>query len=202
MTYDDGPHASNTPRLLDMLQQWNIKATFFMIGKNVRSHPSIVRRIASEGHEVSNHSWSHPALAKLGDSQVREELRSTHKAIFDACGVVPKTFRPPYGSITAAQKQWIAHEFGYATILWDVDTNDWKDRNSSVISSRVRAGAHPGAIILTHDIHTTTINAMPSCLPAIASRGFRFLTVSQLISAESNPYLAGEIHPSTAAGAI
>ena len=187
MTFDDGPHATQTPRLLDMLASWQIKATFFLIGKNAASHPGIVRRIVAEGHEVANHSWSHPALGKMGDAAVREELRRAHDAIASACGVPPIVFRPPYGSITASQKQWIAGEFGYPTILWSVDPNDWKDRNASVVSSRILANSRPGSIILAHDIHATSVSAMPSTLPVMARRGMRFLTVSQLITRAAAP---------------
>lgn len=187
MTFDDGPHASQTPRLLDMLASWQIKATFFLIGKNAAAHPGIVRRIVAEGHEVGNHSWSHPALGKMGDPAVREELRRAHDAIASACGVPPIVFRPPYGSITPGQKQWIAAEFGYPTIMWSVDPNDWKDRNASVVSSRILANSRPGSIILAHDIHATSVSAMPSTLPVMAGRGMRFLTVSQLITRSAAP---------------
>jgi peptidoglycan/xylan/chitin deacetylase (PgdA/CDA1 family) len=153
-----------------------------VIGKNVASHPGIVRRIVSSGHEIANHSWSHPALSKLSSAAVRTELRRTHDAIVNACGVTPLNYRPPYGAITAAQKQWIAREFGYPTIMWSVDPNDWRDRNAALVSSRLKAGARSGSIMLAHDIHASTINAMPSTLPVLAGRGLRFVTVSQLIS--------------------
>lgn len=185
MTFDDGPHVSHTPRLLDMLQRWQIKATFYVIGRNVARLPGIVRRIVNEGHEIANHTWSHPSLSKLGNDAVRMELRRTHDAIVNACGVSPLTYRPPYGAITASQKQWIAREFGYPTIMWSVDPNDWKDRNAGIVSSRIVAGARSGSIILAHDIHPTTISAMPSSLPVLAGRGMRFLTVSQLITLSS-----------------
>ncbi len=182
MTFDDGPHASHTPRLLDMLDRWQIKATFYVIGKNVASHPGIARRIVASGHEIANHSWSHPALSKLSSGAVRTELRRTHDAIVNACGVAPLNYRPPYGAITAAQKQWIAREFGYPTIMWSVDPNDWRDRNAALVSSRLKAGARSGSIMLAHDIHASTINAMPATLPVLAGRGLRFVTVSQLIT--------------------
>ncbi len=184
MTFDDGPHPVHTPRLLGMLRGWGIKATFFLIGKNVATHPGIVRDIVAEGHEVGNHSWSHPALGRLPDAAVREELRRTHDAIHRACGVAPLVFRPPYGSLTIPQQEWIAREFGYPSVFWSVDPNDWKDRNSSVVSSRILAATRPGSIILAHDIHPTTVSAMPATLPVLAKRGLKFLTVSQLMLAE------------------
>ncbi|HEX2749356.1 MAG TPA: polysaccharide deacetylase family protein [Verrucomicrobiales bacterium] len=186
MTFDDGPHPVNTPRVLDMLRSWGIKATFFLIGQNAARYPGLVRRIVAEGHEVGNHSWSHPALGPMPDAAVRDQLRRTHDAITSACGVAPLVFRPPYGSITAAQQDWIAREFGYPTILWSVDPNDWKDRNSSIVSSRILKSAHAGSIILAHDIHPTTVNAMPATLPALTRRGLKFLTVSQIILAEAS----------------
>jgi peptidoglycan/xylan/chitin deacetylase (PgdA/CDA1 family) len=186
MTFDDGPHPVQTPRLLNMLRSWGIKATFYLIGQNAASHPGLVQRIVAEGHEVGNHSWSHPALGPMPEDAVRDQLRRTHEAITRACGVAPLTFRPPYGSITPVQQEWIAREFGYPTILWSVDPNDWKDRNSSVVSSRILRGARAGSIILAHDIHATTVSAMPSTLPALTRRGLKFLTVSQIIHTEAS----------------
>src|SRR4029077_5272098 len=126
MTFDDGPSATLTPKLLDLLATHHIKATFFVIGENVAEHPEIVKRAAREGHEIANHSWSHPNLGKMGDESVRRELQKTDDAIKTAIGVRPTLMRPPYGSITARQKNWIHETFGYRIIIWDVDPLDWK----------------------------------------------------------------------------
>lgn len=190
MTFDDGPHAELTPRLLDMLHGWGLKATFYLIGRNARAYPKLVERIVAEGHEVGNHSWSHPMLSRLGDVKVRAELQSTHDAIVQACGVAPKNYRPPYGAITAKQKQWIAAEFGYPTILWSVDTNDWKDRNSEIVSGRILNETRGGSIILAHDIHPTSVDAMPPSLPVLRDRGFKFFTVSALAALEAGAHPA------------
>src|SRR5882724_2957395 len=107
MTFDDGPSAKLTPKLLDLLAAHHIKATFFVIGENVVEHPEIVARAAHEGHEIGNHSWSHPYLAKMSDEGVRRELQRTEDAIKSATGARPTLLRPPYGSITARQKRWI-----------------------------------------------------------------------------------------------
>src|SRR6266446_5278073 len=117
MTFDDGPSATLTPKLLDLLAAHHIKATFFVIGQNVADHPEIVQRAAREGHEIGNHSWSHPYLAKMSDDAVRRELRRTDGAIKDATGRRPTLMRPPYGSISVRQKHWINEEFGYQIIL-------------------------------------------------------------------------------------
>src|SRR6266487_6214335 len=126
MTFDDGPSAMLTPKLLDLLAAHHIKATFIVIGENVAEHPEIVARAAREGHEIGNHSWSHPNLAKMSEEAVRGQLRRTDDGIKNATGMGPTLLRPPYGSITAREKHWIHDEFGYQIILWDVDPNDWK----------------------------------------------------------------------------
>lgn len=182
MTFDDGPHAKNTPRLLDMLKERNIKATFFMVGECAAEYPQIVKRIAAEGHEVASHSWSHPLLSKMSDEAVREQLRKTHDAIVNACGVAPKIMRPPYGGFTERQRKWCNSEFGYKVILWDVDPLDWQVRNAANVERQILQHTVPGSIILSHDIHKTTVDAMPATLDALLAKGYKFVTVSELIA--------------------
>jgi peptidoglycan-N-acetylglucosamine deacetylase len=182
MTFDDGPSEKLTPELLDLLAQHHIHATFFVIGKNVVEHPEILQRAVREGHEIGNHSWSHPSFGKMRDEKVRAELQKTDDATRAAIGVRPVLMRPPYGSITARQKQWIHSEFGYRTILWDVDPLDWKRPGPSVITSRIVRETRPGSIILSHDIHPGTIKAMPATFDQLEAKGFKFVTVSELIA--------------------
>jgi peptidoglycan-N-acetylglucosamine deacetylase len=184
MTFDDGPSAETTPRLLDILKERNIKVTFFEIGQNAERNPAIVKRILAEGHEIGNHSWTHPQLSKLSDERVTEEITKTQDAIKNASGsgYTPTLLRPPYGAITARQKDWIEKQFGLSIIMWSVDPFDWKRPGASVIEQRILAGAQPGAIILSHDIHKQTVDAMPATLDALAAKGFKFVTVSQLIA--------------------
>src|SRR5437660_1395195 len=181
LTFDDGPSATLTPKLLDLLAAHHIKATFFVIGENVAEHPEIVARAAREGHEIGNHSWSHPNLAKMSEEGVRSQLRRTDDAIKSATGVRPTLLRPPYGSITAREKRWIHDEFGYQIILWDVDPNDWKRPGPAVVRTRILKETRPGSIVLSHDIHPGTIEAMPSTFDALKAKGFKFVTVSELI---------------------
>jgi peptidoglycan/xylan/chitin deacetylase (PgdA/CDA1 family) len=182
ITFDDGPSEKLTPKLLDLLAAQHIKATFFVIGQNAAAYPAILKRIVREGHEIGNHSWSHPSFAKLSDESVRRELRKTDDAIAAVVGRRPTLLRPPYGSITPRQKRWIYDEFGYQTILWDVDPLDWKRPGPSVIANRIVKGTRSGAIILSHDIHPGTIEAMPATLADLAAKGFKFTTVSELIA--------------------
>ena len=182
ITFDDGPHASNTPRLLDMLRARNIKATFYVVGKNVELYPGIVRRTVAEGHEIGNHSYTHTKLSGLSNDRVMSEMRKTDDAVFNASGVRPRTMRPPYGALTQTQRQMVHQAFGYPTILWDVDPLDWKRPGSSVVTSRILSGAKSGSIILVHDLHGSSVDAMPATLDGLLRKGFRFVTVSQLLS--------------------
>jgi len=182
MTFDDGPSSANTPRLLEILKQRNIKATFFLIGQNAASNPEIVRRILADGHEVGNHSWTHPQLSKLSDDRVTTEINKTQDAIKEASGFTPTLLRPPYGAITARQREWIESQFGLSIILWSVDPFDWKRPGASVITQRILSQVRPGAIILSHDIHKQTVDAMPATLDGLIAKGYKFVTVTQLIA--------------------
>jgi peptidoglycan/xylan/chitin deacetylase (PgdA/CDA1 family) len=152
-----------------------------VIGENVAEHPEIVARAAREGHEIGNHSWSHPNFGKMADQGVRSQLQRTDDAIKNATGQRPTLMRPPYGSITAREKRWIHDEFGYRIILWDVDPLDWKRPGPAVVRSRILKETQPGSIVLSHDIHPGTIEAMPSTFDALEAKGFKFVTVSELI---------------------
>ncbi|MEK6230979.1 MAG: polysaccharide deacetylase family protein [Luteolibacter sp.] len=182
MTFDDGPHPRNTPRLLDMLAMRNIKATFYVIGRSVDLHPGVLRRTVAEGHEIGNHSHTHRLLSKLSDSEVRKEMQLCQDAVGRATGIRPSTMRPPYGGLLQRQRKLIHAEFGYPTILWSVDPLDWKRPGPSVVASRILKGTTAGGIVLAHDLHSQTVDAMPATLDGLLKRGFKFVTVSQLIA--------------------
>ncbi len=182
LTFDDGPHATLTPKLLDLLAAHRMKATLFVVGQNVVEYPDILRRAVREGHEIASHSWSHPNLGKMSDEAVRRELQKTDDAIVAATGKRPTLMRPPYGSITARQKRWIHEEFGYRIIIWDVDPLDWKRPGPSVVTSRILKETRPGSIILAHDIHPPTLDAMPATLDQLSRKGFKSVTVSDLLA--------------------
>ena len=143
MTFDDGPSGPNTPRLLDLAAKKHIKLTFFLIGENAARYPQLVQRELAEGHQVGNHSYTHPDLAKMSDDAVRAEIQKTQDAIIGASGYKPVLFRPPYGALTARQRLWVANEFGVKIILWDVDPLDWKEPGVEVVAQRIIAGARP-----------------------------------------------------------
>lgn len=182
MTFDDGPHPQNTPRLLDILRARNVKATFYVIGRSVDLYPQIVRRTVAEGHEIGNHSYTHRLLSKLGDSELRQEMVRCHEAVGRAAGVRMRTMRPPYGGLLQRQRELVHSEFGYPTILWAVDPLDWKRPGPSVVTSRILSGTNAGSIVLAHDLHSQTVDAMPATIDGLLRRGFKFVTVSQLLA--------------------
>lgn len=182
MTYDDGPHGANTPRLLEMLKQRGLKATFFVCGECVAVLPEITRRIVEEGHEIANHSWSHPQLSRMGEGSVTDQLQRTHDVVKQTTGVEMKVMRPPYGAFTVNQRAWAHQKWGYKTILWDVDPLDWKVRNAAHVTSEILKRTVNGSIVLAHDIHKSTVDAMPATLDGLVAKGFKFMTVSELIA--------------------
>lgn len=182
LTFDDGPHPSNTPRLLNILRERNVKATFYVIGRSVNLYPQILRQTVAEGHEIGNHTQTHRLLSKLSDAEVLNEIRRCRESVAQASGTTMRTMRPPYGGLLLRQRELVHAEFGYPTILWSVDPLDWKRPGVSVVSSRLINGASDGGILLAHDIHAPTIDAVPSTIDTLLRRGFKFVTVSQLIA--------------------
>ncbi len=182
ITFDDGPHPKLTPRLLDMLNERGLKATFYVIGQNVVQYPEIMQRMVAEGHEIGNHSYTHPALSKCSPAKLTEEITKSNDAILQACGVSPTTVRPPYGATNAAVTKRLNDEFGLAVIMWSVDPQDWKIRKASHVSNHILQNTKPGGILLAHDIHPSTIDAMPAVLDGLLSKGYQFVTVSELIA--------------------
>ncbi|MBB5034017.1 polysaccharide deacetylase family protein [Prosthecobacter vanneervenii] len=193
MTFDDGPHPSLTPKLLDLLKERNIKCTFFLIGQQVKMYPDIVRRIIAEGHEIGNHTWTHCSLTSRSDDQIRSELKKSEDAVFEVAGVRPHLVRPPYGAVNTRIKNLMFTEFGYSTIMWSVDPQDWRRPGVAAVTSRLVNGAHPGAIMLSHDIHPPTITAMPAMFDQLLSQGYQFVTVSQLLNMEKASMPVGVI---------
>lgn len=189
ITFDDGPHADLTPKLLDMLKARGIKATFYVVGRNAAEYPDIVKRMVAEGHEVGNHSWSHPALNSLGAESVRSQLEKTSDAIAKATGQRPATLRPPYGATNSRLNRRFADQFGMKVVLWSVDPLDWKYRNARRVTDQIVQNTRPGAIILAHDIHASTVAAMPETLDTLLGKGYKFVTVSELIAMDRPPEL-------------
>lgn len=179
LTYDDGP-GGGTPELLDTLAEYDAKATFFVTGLPVMEHPHTVRRTYAEGHEMANHTLNHPDLAGLGADGVHDNLNSVQALVYRETGYTMDLMRPPYGSTNDGVAS-VTRDMGLAQVLWSIDTNDWKDRDPSVVADRAIAGASDGAIILMHDIHPTTIAASHKIIRELDAQGYTMVTVSQLL---------------------
>ena len=180
LTFDDGPHKTVTDRVLNTLKEYDAKATFFMLGNQVDYYPSLVQRVAEEGHEIGNHSNTHPDLTKVDANRVQKEFETTNQRIYDVIGRYPTVFRPPYGSYknnTITQ----ATNLNLPIIMWSVDSLDWKTKNATSISHEILSTTTNGSIILMHDIHDATADALPSVLRNLKEQGYSFVTVSQLL---------------------
>jgi len=187
ITFDDGPNPVQTPRLLKMLKERSIKSTFFCVGQCVAQSPEVAQQIVAEGHEIANHSWSHPLLSKMSEAAVKDQIDRTHNVIVQTTGVTPTLLRPPYGGFTTRQRTWANAVWNYKIILWDVDSLDWKHRSPAKTESIIMAETKKGSIILCHDIHKTTVDAMPATLDALIAKGFKFVTVTELIKMHHEP---------------
>ena len=159
LTFDDGPSVY-TSKLLDILRERNAKATFYVLGSQVSKRPDLLRRMKNEGHQIGNHTWSHADLTKISPERIGQEISKTDEVIKNITGNATSTVRPPYGSVNSGVLIKFK-ELGKPSILWSVDTRDWLDRNSQIVCSRAVSSARSGSVILLHDIHSTSVDAIP-----------------------------------------
>jgi peptidoglycan/xylan/chitin deacetylase (PgdA/CDA1 family) len=174
LTFDDGPVRTNTPRVLNVLSRYRVKATFFVVGQKARRYPRLVNREYREGHSVQNHTYTHPDLTTLGPVKTRQELRATNRAIKAAGVPRPNRFRPPYG-VTNARVRSAGASLGLIQTLWSVDPRDWADPPASVICRRVVSNVRPGSIVLLHDgSGANTEEALPCIIKRLRAQGYGF----------------------------
>jgi peptidoglycan-N-acetylglucosamine deacetylase len=186
LTFDDGPNNKYTPQILEILNQYNVKGTFFVLGEQVRQHPEVLRRVADEGHEIGNHSFSHAQFNRSSEAKVREELVSTQDAIRAVLGYVPKLMRPPYGAYRDSNLA-LFEELGLSVVLWSVDTYDWKRKGEAIIRTVDRQTKN-GSIILLHDRKSETVRVLPQIIEGLRSRGYKLVTVSELTGMPAYDY--------------
>jgi len=179
LTFDDGP-GKYAGKLLDTLKKYNAKATFFLEGQYVKARPQFVKRMVAEGHELGNHSYSHPDFTKSGAATIRNEIKKTQDAVKKAAGVEPKLLRPPYG-LTDLQVSDIATEFGMPIILWTAGSKDWSSKNVKAIQKQTLAVAEQNGIILMHDWVKQTVDGMPALIKTLQNKGYHLVTVSEVI---------------------
>ena len=169
LTFDDGPHPRLTQEILDILAEYDVKATFFMVGENVVNYPDAAKAVLAAGHEVGNHTFSHTHVKTLTEREVRDELGRCEDALEELCEYRPHLFRPPEGALN----EYVEHcsnDFDYTLILWSLDTRDWEIKNAEQIAEKVLSSISPGDIILMHDYigrYSKTPEALAILLPKL-----------------------------------
>ena len=185
LTFDDGPNPKTTPLILDILKKYNAKATFFILGQNIAGNEDIIRRMVAEGHEVANHSWSHPNFTKLSPDQIKQEVEQTQAALEQITGQRPLMVRPPYGAVN----QTVMNAMNLPAIYWSVDSLDWKSRDPKAILNVIQANTHPGSIVLLHDIHQPTAESIEPVIQYLQGQGYNLGTLSNLLGPNLNSQL-------------
>lgn len=183
LTFDDGPHYKYTAEILDILAEYDIKATFFVVGSLAERYPELILRELSEGHEVASHTWSHPHLNMISESALENELTVTEEFLYELAEYRPKLFRPPEGKCGDNVRR-VAGQLDYEVILWTVDTRDWAHTPSEEIVKTVLDNTESGSIILCHDFiggDSPTPAALRSFIPELKRNGYEFVTVSELL---------------------
>lgn len=178
LTFDDGP-GKYTGRLLNILSAEQVPATFYVVGQSAELNPALIARMGAEGHQVGNHSYSHPNLTTLSASQVIAEMQRTDAAI-RAAGVTPSTVRAPYGALNESVLADFSGLPRAGSVTWSVDTRDWEHKDPSQTLANVKAQTSAGGIILMHDIHATTVDAVPSVIAWLKGQGYTFVTVDEI----------------------
>jgi len=182
LTFDDGPHSENTPRLLSYLKMYNAKATFFVVGNRVKGREAILQQMIADGCEIGNHTYGHENLHKTNHAKTIQTINSTNDIIQAACGVRPTLLRPPGGAVDKVTLGTIG-SLGMSSIMWSIDTKDWKTRNVQSNINSVLNNVQDGDIILMHDIHSTTVDSCGIIIPELINRGYQLVTVSELAAA-------------------
>lgn len=182
LTFDDGPRASVTERILNSLKEHGGRATFFMVGNRVPGAAATVKRMVAEGNEVGNHTYDHRYLTNMNDAEIRSNLGRASQSIANAGGVFPKLMRPAGGYYHTASLS-VLGSMGMPAVMWSIDTLDWKHRNAKKTIDTVLSQVKDGDIILMHDIYNTTADAAEILIPELTARGYQLVTVSELANA-------------------
>lgn len=177
LTFDDGPHKNVTDQILMTLQKYEVKATFFVLGQNAAKYPDVVKKADAFGHEIANHTWSHKNLTKLNAQQMRAEIDRANEAICDATGKTPTMYRPPFGALDENVRESI----DLTPVLWNIDTLDWQHKTPKKTLANLKAQAKDNGIILMHDIHQQSADALEDVILYLKEEGYEFVTTSQLL---------------------
>ena len=190
LTFDDGPSAETTPRLLEILEQKDVRATFFMLGYMARNNPDIVKQVENNWHEVASHTMYHQNLIRIPESASQADIDESNAIFESILGHKPTLTHPPYGNSNST----IRKQIGTPIILWSVDTLDWKNKDVNSIVATTMSQVSDGAIILMHDIHPTSVDAIPTLVDALRNEGYEFATISELTKMHGAILSAGEVY--------
>lgn len=191
LTFDDGPN-HNTSRILDILEKYNVKATFFILGSNIKNNEETIKRMSKLGMEIGSHMYSHKLITKLKDNQITDEIKQVDDLIFNVIGKYPTLLRPSYGTVNKRIKKLIDKPI----IIWNIDTLDWKYHNSQKIADRVFKDINDGDIVLMHDIYRATANSLEIIIPSLLEQGYQLVTVSELLYYKEIPLQKGAVYGS------
>ncbi|MEJ6347802.1 polysaccharide deacetylase family protein [Holzapfeliella sp. He02] len=183
LTFDDGPRPGSTDSILSTLNQFDIKATFFMLGQNAKRHPDLVKKVKENGHAIGSHSYNHPMLTKLKPDELIKQINQTGQAIYEAAHIYPTLFRPPYG----ARNQVVDQTILKPLIEWNIDSEDWKKPGTETLLKTIQQNVRSGSIILMHDIHQTTADALPTVINYLKNAGYEFVSIDQLYQHQLYP---------------
>lgn len=195
LTFDDGPHKSYTPRILDVLDEYGVKATFFLVGTRISSHEDAVRRIVESGHEIGCHTWNHESMRTQNRDNQLKWLARWKEDLYKALGYEypVKLLRSPGGGEDRNTVS-VTKEFGCSLILWSVDTRDWDHQNPYTVCRFVRQKVKDGSIILMHDLYGATAEALPGVIEYLQGEGYELVTVSELLRRNGEEPVPGEIY--------
>lgn len=190
LTYDDGPYAAVGNRIMDVMNLYGGKCTFFMVGNRVASYAAEVQRMAREGFEVANHTQDHPNLKKLGSAQIQAQVNACNDVIQAVSGIRPTVMRLPGGD----KNNMVLASTGMPIVLWNIDTRDWKTRNTQSTVNAVLGKVKDGDIVLMHELYGSTAAATETLVPILVSQGFQLVTVSELAYYKGMPLMPGQVY--------
>lgn len=190
LTFDDGPGYSSTSRILDVLEEYDARATFFVVGKQIMVNPEMLIRASEMGCEIGNHTYSHLNLTKISEEEILNEVTSVDEAVCELTGREVTLVRPPYGAKDEKVRRTVPHPL----IAWCIDTEDWKSKDPDLVCEIIKQQVKDGDIILMHDIYATTAQAVEKIVPWLVEQGYQLVTISEMFEAKGMSLEAGEAY--------
>ncbi len=190
LTYDDGPSSETTNRILNTLNKYNSRATFFVVGNRVNNYKSSIKKAVNQGCEIGNHSYSHTILTKVSADTIKSQISKTNSVVKSVTGVTPKIVRTPGGAVNSTVRKNV----NYPIISWSVDTLDWKNRNASAVVKNIKNNVKDGSIVLMHDLYSSTATATEQIVPWLIDNGYQIVTVSELMQLKGVNMEAGTVY--------